>query len=50
MRASLSEKISQYEASRQTSNAESDVDDHTELMVNGKKVRVAKQQITLTED
>ena len=48
LKASLAEKISQYEASQEI-NVDSDDDDHTEMMVNGKKVRVAKQQITLTD-
>ena len=48
LKASLSEKLKSYEASRQVNLDDSD--DHTELVVNGKKVRVAKQQITLGED
>ena len=48
LKASIAEKISQYEASQEVNT--DDEDDHTELVVNGKKVRVAKQQITLTDD
>ncbi len=50
LKASIAEKISQYEASKETNISDEDDDDHTELMVNGKKVRVAKQQIDLTDD
>lgn len=49
LKASLSEKLKSYEASREVNLGDGD-DDHTELMVNGKKVRVPKQQITLGED
>ena len=48
LRASLSEKLKQYEASREVNL--DDADDHTELMINGKKVRVAKQQINLADE
>ena len=48
LRASLSEKLKQYEASREV-NLDAD-DDHTELLLNGKKIRVAKQQIDLGEE
>ncbi len=49
LRASLSDKIARYEAAQQSNPADTDEDDHTELMVNGKKLRVAKKEITLTE-
>ena len=44
LKKSLSEKVAQY----QKAEAEP-VDDHTEIFVNGKKLRVAKEQITLSE-
>jgi hypothetical protein len=49
LRASLSEKLARYEESRQTSPADANDDDHTELMVNGKKIRVSKTQIDLAD-
>ena len=50
LKASLSEKISRYEASRgQASDGEGPEDDHTELVLDGKKIRVAKKEITLTD-
>ena len=49
LRASLSEKLARYEESQQTSPADANDDDHTELMVNGKKVRVSKTQIDLAD-
>ena len=49
LRASLSDKIARYEAERQTTSTEPEADDHTELMVNGKKLRVPKKEITLTD-
>ncbi len=49
LRASLSDKIARYEAERQTTSPDTEADDHTELMVNGKKLRVAKKEITLTD-
>ena len=47
LKASLSEKLAEYERT-QDINLEAD-DDHTELIVNGKKVRVAKTQIDLAD-
>lgn len=44
LKKSLSEKVAQY----QQAEAEP-ADDHTEIFVNGKKLRVAKEQITLSE-
>ena len=49
LRASLSDKIARYQAAQQTPAPDADEDDHTELMVNGKKLRVAKKEITLTD-
>ena len=43
LKKSLSKKLSEYES--QNNEAK---DDFTELVVNGKKLRVAKEQITLT--
>ena len=45
LKKSLSEKLAQYQEKMQEP-----VDDHTELFLNGKKIRVAKEQITLEED
>ena len=45
LKKSLSEKLAHYQAKQQEA-----VDDHTELFINGKKVRVAKEQINLGED
>ena len=49
LRDSLAEKISRYEQSRAGKSGHDDGRDYTELYVNGKKVRVAKQQITVTD-
>ena len=45
LKKSLSEKVAQYQKIQQEP-----ADDHTEVFVNGKKLRVAKEQITLGED
>ena len=45
LKKSLSEKLAHYQEKQQEP-----VDDHTELFINGKKVRVAKEQINLGED
>ena len=45
LKKSLSEKLAHYQEKQQEA-----VDDHTELFINGKKVRVAKEQINLGED
>ena len=45
LKRSLSEKVAQYQKIQ-----EEPADDHTEIFVNGKKLRVAKEQITLGED
>lgn len=44
LRKSLAEKISQYEEP-----SGNPIDDYTELFVDGKKLRVAKEQITITD-
>ncbi len=44
LRKSLAEKVLKYEET--SSNP---VDDFTELFINGQKLRVAKQQITITD-
>lgn len=49
LRKSIAEKISRYEDARTDSAAGADGQDFTELYVDGKKVRVAKQQITVTD-
>lgn len=49
LRKSIAEKISRYEDARTDSAADADDQDFTELYVDGKKVRVAKQQITVTD-
>ena len=48
LRASLSEKLAAYERT-QDLNLDDDGDDHTNLMLNGKMVRVSKTQIDLAE-
>ena len=45
LKKSLSEKLAHYQEKMQEP-----VDDHTELFLNGKKIRVPKEQITLEED
>lgn len=49
LRASLCEKLALYEAAQKTPPTDTSDDDHTELMVNGKKVRVSKTQIDLAD-
>ncbi len=44
LKRSLSEKVAQYQQKQ-----DEPVDDHTELFINGKKVRVAKEQIDLSD-
>jgi hypothetical protein len=44
LRKSLAEKVSQYEES-----ASNPKDDFTELFIDGEKLRVAKEQITITD-
>ena len=45
LKKSLSEKLAHYQEKQQEP-----ADDHTELFINGRKVRVAKEQINLGED
>ncbi|HKJ50369.1 MAG TPA: hypothetical protein VKB27_02650 [Gammaproteobacteria bacterium] len=45
LKKSLSEKVAQYQKVQ-----EEPAEDHTEIFVNGKKLRVAKEQITLGGD
>ena len=47
LKKSLAEKVSQYEQSRSNSIDNSLVDDFTEVFIDGKKLRVAKEQITI---
>ena len=49
LRASLSDKIARYEAAQQAAGGNDEADDHTELVVDGKKLRVAKKEVTLTD-
>lgn len=49
LRASLSRKLAAYEKT-QDLNLDNSDNDHTELMLNGKKVRVSKTQIDLVEE
>ncbi len=44
LKRSLSEKLAQYEQKQ-----EEPVDDHTELLINGKKLRVPKELIDLAD-
>lgn len=44
MRESLAAKVSRYEETTANEN-----DDFTELLIDGKKRRVAKEQITITD-
>lgn len=50
LKKSLAEKISQYEQSNRNLIDHSPEDDFTELFIDGKKRRVAKEQITITGD
>lgn len=49
LRDSLAEKISRYEQTRTDRAERDDEQDFTELCVNGKKLRVAKQEIIVTD-
>ncbi len=49
LRESLADKISRYEQSRCNQPSNDDGQDFTELCVNGKKLRVAKQEIDVTD-
>jgi len=50
LKKSLSEKISQYEQSRSISIDNSPEDEFTEVFIDGKNLRVAKEQITIKGD
>ena len=50
LKKSLAEKISQYEQSNRNLIENSPEDDFTELFIDGKRRRVAKEQITITGD
>lgn len=50
LKKSLAEKISLYERSRSNSKDNSLIEDFTEIFVHGKKLRVAKEQITIKGD
>ncbi len=45
----MAEKLARYQESQQTQPADAGDDDHTELMVDGKKLRVPKTQIDLAD-
>ena len=47
LKKSLAEKISRYEQSRSDSIDNPPGDDFTEVLIDGKKLRVAKEQITI---
>ena len=47
LKKSLAEKVSEYEQSRSNSVDNPAADDFTEVFIDGKKLRVAKQQITI---
>ena len=49
LRESLADKLSRYEQSRTDETESKDGQDFTELCVNGKKLRVAKQEITVKD-
>lgn len=49
LRDSLSQKLADYERSQELSPDEPGDNDHTEMVLNGKKVRVSKTQIDLSE-
>ena len=44
LRKSIADKVSQYEEP-----SDDPIDDFTELFINGEKLRVAKEQITITD-
>ena len=50
LKDSISEKLAEYEASREVSPDDPGDNDHTELVVDGKKLRVPKTQIDLSDD
>ena len=50
LKKSLAEKIAQYERSRINAIDNSPVEDSTEIFIDGRKLRVAKEQITIKGD
>ena len=50
LKESLAEKVSQYERSREKLIDNPPVEDSTEIFIDGKKLRVAKEQITIKGD
>ena len=50
LKKSLAEKISQYERSCSNSIDNSPEDDFTEVFIDGKRLRVTKEQITIKGD
>ena len=49
LKDSLSKKLSRYKEDQQAALSGSLDNDHTELVLNGRKLRVAKKQITITD-
>lgn len=49
LKASLSKKLSRYEQDQKASASGALDNDHTELVLNGRKLRIAKSQITITD-
>ena len=49
LRESLSAKLSRYEQAHHNQNSGAADDDHTEFVIDGKKLVVFKNQITLTD-
>lgn len=47
LKKSLAKKISRYEQTRGNSGDNPPAEDFTEVLIDGKKLRVAKQQITI---
>ncbi len=50
LKKSLADKVSQYEQSRSNSIDNSPLDEFTEVFIDGKNLRVAKEQITIKGD
>ena len=49
LRASLSEKLSQYEQNRDIEQTDAGDNDHTVMVLNGRRLRVAKSEISITD-
>lgn len=49
LRQSLAEKVSRYENAQSETGAGGKPQDFTELFIDGKKMRVAKEEITVTD-